>query len=555
MYELPVFLGPPDGAVRWERLHLVNNTDQAQNAVVTVGGHTSYPATLPAHQGADLLIFKDPGNFGGAIDLSAEPANGKGERTTSSLDEPPQPILKGTRFLVVSASDSWPVLARPKHLSNLGAYPAVEVVNQAIPFQCRASIAPDRPGAYEPFDAIVVDSTASKRLANGAIGALKDYVLCGGHLLFSPGLSDPRWADLGLGRADRVRLGLGSATLLRFDPVESSKAGRTDLGETLKALSVPEPQYRWLDPAIKAEIAPTQDSAPVDYSDQPRQDPFAVRLPPFIQVLAFVLLYFVAVVPLNFFVLSRLRRPELTWITAPAFAIVFAAVLFKGAGALYGVRASNAVKGVLVAQEGLAEGVFKGTSDVFIPNAGAVDLKLRGVDGVWDRSSQGQPVAGSIDTGTIQVPQLQAKNLQFRSFDFIERVPLGDWFRFERLKARDGFVPIKVTNASPYAIRRAQLFVGILAGPYQDLLPGHSMVMMTVDTASRPSQRDKLGKFSIPDVVGAQGRILLTGNMDDLPMGCEIGSRVSDRTDLKLAVFARPELKANPEWQRDHEHS
>jgi hypothetical protein len=537
MYELPVFMGPSDSHVNVERIHLTNHSDVAQRAVVTVDGAAEYPATIPPLRSADVTIFKTAPSFdqarGCVIALSAEPVEGKGSRSSSSITALQIPAASYQRCLVISSQGADESLFYTPGKSRI----ATEI------YTCRPRSAPDRPCAYSAFSTVYVDSASSGALSSGAVTALEDYALLGGRLVFPAGLTDRRW----LGIVDKptgfTPIGIGSMLKLGYQPIGRREQFLKDYWSFVGMAGL-----GWLDASQPASLDSPSQSPPgspnavrVDGANPVRQDPFSVTLPPFFEVLGLLFLYFVAVIPLNFLVLSRLKKPELTWITAPAFAAIFAGVMFHGATNLYGARTSSATQGVLVAQEGLNEGLFKGTSEVFIQHSGTVDLGLRGIDQLAFSGQVASAVPGSIDDGTVRVPKFEAQNLQFKTVTFTQRVPTQGWFEFKWEKPHDGFYPIRVTNKSPYRINRARLIVGALKGPLGTIEPGGSMDMETVPM---PATMVDIKAMGIPDLAHAEGRILLTGEIEGLQAGCNVGRNVADRSSLGLAAFSRPEMMA-----------
>jgi hypothetical protein len=282
-----------------------------------------------------------------------------------------------------------------------------------------------------------------------------------------------------------------------------------------------------------------------------------------------VALYFVLVVPINFLVLSRLRKPELAWITAPAFAVIFAAILFKGTTGLYTNQASTATQGTLLVQEGAKQGVFRGGSQIFTPQAGTLDLGLRNVDQLTEQANymHDAPV-GSVDTGTVNVPELATRNLQFQSFSMIQRVDTPNWFHFQRKRGRDGSWTVKVENHSPYTIRNAHLIVEWQESINRDLHPGeslsvqgkrvdgsdemiHNAVALTPPNSTNPQVQvaspgggppQYQPELLIGQVPGERGGMMLAGSIDRLPVGCQVGKLVPQHSSFDIAIFPRPDF-------------
>jgi len=278
-------------------------------------------------------------------------------------------------------------------------------------------------------------------------------------------------------------------------------------------------------------------------------DPFSMTLPPSERIFFILAAYFVAVVPLNFLVLKKLKRGELAWFTAPVISLGFAGVLFTSAGSLYSAKMSTVSNGIVVGQEGDPEGVFLGNTQMFIPRAGSYDLKLKNVDTLgavqaneFGRMSGYTPYEdGSrdfepVDTGEIGVPDLVANNLTFRRITYRQRVPIGSWLHLKLRPEHENVARCEVTNSGPYTIHNASLAVGSQLIQIGDVFPGKHIEMpvkFEVATMTEGLASDDVRIFTLN-----KSRVALTGQIDGFVPGPQIGASIPGRSRITLAMFS-----------------
>ncbi|MBV6458541.1 MAG: hypothetical protein HONBIEJF_01672 [Fimbriimonadaceae bacterium] len=348
---------------------------------------------------------------------------------------------------------------------------------------CTPELAPDRAIGYSDVD-IVVLGEGSERLSDQAVRALQRWVMLGGKLIIpggasTPILADDRWvpvlpmtnartrsvADLphlrsevsvkeptgtvavttgelappgeamrdtsGIWKATR-QVGLGKVIQWSFNPFEKPLSSEKyaevllkaeiETGDTRKNLS-------WL-------VGETQDmsdpmTSSFEVSSEP--NPFETKIPAAEKIFGTLLIYFIIVIPLNFWILGRLGRSELAWFTTPLLSIGFAAVFFSYAGSLYTTEQAVSYRGVLVASESQPDSMFVGGTQLFFPRGGAYDLRMTGVESAYPRLGQYQRYVGAselvrkdplslVDIGEIK-GAVDASNLTFEEFDFWQACP------------------------------------------------------------------------------------------------------------------------------------
>lgn len=280
------------------------------------------------------------------------------------------------------------------------------------------------------------------------------------------------------------------------------------------------------------------------------EDPFSTTLPPAEKVLTILGAYFFVVVPLNFIVLRRLKRGELAWFTAPVISLGFAGVLFNSAQNLYAAKMSTATVGIVVGQQGMQEGMFVGTSQLFVPRSGVYDLKLANVEHLGTirndmnsyysyRGEEDVAQFDPVDVGEIQVPAMRANNLAFRRMSYRQRVPVGDWFSVEVSPAGNGKWKCVARNNSDYPLQEAKISVGAKDTDLGVLKPGQSKSV----TISKPTQEPEASvTWEVDQFLTRQNGIALVGTLDGIRPGPQLGQVVKDRTKISLVFFAKEAL-------------
>ncbi|MEZ0326769.1 MAG: hypothetical protein ACAH95_12780 [Fimbriimonas sp.] len=479
--------------------------------------------------------------------------------------------------------------------------------NNALSVQdayCKPGKGPDRPVGYSGISAVVLGS-GSERLTDREVDALKLWTLSGGTLVFlggasAPILNDTRWSEvLPAKRFRTVNIGTSAVlgkmgatrtpamTLTTGEPIEAANAA-WDGGNLLTAERqmgvgrviymsfnlLEEPLSKWegrraalfkiVRPAelngrrmfVTNYARETQGTtfASVSPSGIPggpprstRSDPFSTKLPPAGDIFLVLGIYFLAVIPLNFIVLKKLNRGELAWFTAPILSLGFAGLLFTRAQDLYAAQMSSASQGLLVAQEGMPEGIFIGSSQVFIPRGGSYDLKLEGVDSVGVVENQDGYYYGGyrrgaesstmelnpLDDGEIHVPALRANNLTFREINYRQREPAaGDWFKIRQIQRGKLF---EVVNNSPYTLEKAVICVGKRAFPITGTLaPGQKLkVSAGKDSTEAWEQGPSFAGIMTSKTLG------LSGKLKGLRPGPQIGKEVAARTEIRYVFISR----------------
>jgi hypothetical protein len=101
-----------------------------------------------------------------------------------------------------------------------------------------------------------------------------------------------------------------------------------------------------------------------------------LQLPSFWVILLFILGYIIAVGPLNFFILRRIRRIDLAWLTIPATVIVFVVATYSTSFVLRGVTPQVLQVTVVQGFEGVPSSKATSFMGVFSPRRGVYTIEF-----------------------------------------------------------------------------------------------------------------------------------------------------------------------------------
>ncbi|MDR3690818.1 MAG: hypothetical protein P4L46_15680 [Fimbriimonas sp.] len=291
-------------------------------------------------------------------------------------------------------------------------------------------------------------------------------------------------------------------------------------------------------------------SGPMPSVTSMADDPFRTPLPPAWSVFGLLGAYFFFVIPVNFLVLKKLKRGELAWFSAPIISLLFAGVLFASAGSLYRAKMTTKTNGLVVAQEGNRDGLFVGTSQMFIPRGGSYDLKLTGVDALSLLSDQ-EPFGmyrrptdqgfESVDVGEYKVPNLAADNLSFRRISYRQKVPISNWFHVRLQKTGPETARCTILAVGPYSLSNAMLYVGNQAIPIGTVQPGDHIardISVPVHVAYGEISPDDVRVFTV-----RSRRAALSGDLDGFRPGPQLGDEIKGGSSVKAVLFS--------DWEAD----
>jgi len=466
---------------------------------------------------------------------------------------------------------------------------------------CKPEEAPDRPIGYRDLSAVILGS-GSERLSDDSIRALQTYALTGGTVVIvggasAPVLTDRRWAaflpatsfstktirDTGilnqiggapvsetftiasgkpLATAKAWRegedliaasraLGLGKVVLLAFNPFEDPFirwSGRKKLFVSMARFGDSERMTMFLN---QFQATNNQEDmygggtagypAPTTYSpyyNQTQADPFDVELPKPNKVFWILVGYFVAVVPLNFLILRKLKRGELAWITAPVLSLIFAGVFLNEASDLYAASLSTASNGLIVAQDGLPNSVFIGNTQMFFPQGGVYDLKLKNVDELGTDSGGARLGEGEsrtdlnpVDVGSVLVPEMRAANLAFEQISYRQVVDRQTYVSGQVVSKNANFATVRLFNRSGQSLGNVSLAAMGRRIDVGQMDAGATKDVRVPTTMTDDQNGDDLAavtrRFPVMIAIATMG--------ENFRPGPQIGVQVASKTSVRLA--------------------
>ncbi|MCS6918744.1 MAG: hypothetical protein NZM28_03150 [Fimbriimonadales bacterium] len=216
--------------------------------------------------------------------------------------------------------------------------------------------------------------------------------------------------------------------------------------------------------------------------------------PPSVALIVVLLgVYFLLVVPVNYWTLKRLRALDWAWVVTPLIALAFVGVLWRLAGDLYRKSLSSKVQTLIVAQSGSPDAYAINSALFFFPRAGLFDLQFDQSDLVEAGISEDYGIGGgSVPTvRTVQgeptrVEGYRVSNLSFQWFRYTRSVQLqGAVEGVLRVERRNGRTLLsgKLRNRLPYTLTEARLYT-----PLGEIAISELPARQSVDIRQKPLQ-------------------------------------------------------------------
>ncbi len=191
-----------------------------------------------------------------------------------------------------------------------------------------------------------------------------------------------------------------------------------------------------------------------------------IKLPSPLLIFTLLAVYFVLVIPVNYFVLKRFRALDWAWLTTPLVALIFVGVIGWSTRELYRRPLSGEVRTQIIAQANEPEAYSINSVLFFFPRAGAFSLRFDesdmvepGVDDYY-RGTIGVQSVSTIEVEPRLIPNYAVRNLSFQWFRYTRRVKLGDGIEANLRIVNEGGKPkIKGTirNRTPYTLNNLQV--------------------------------------------------------------------------------------------------
>lgn len=406
---------------------------------------------------------------------------------------------------------------------------------------CKPDEAPDRITAYSCLDVLVLGE-GTERLSDVQVSAIKQYVKSGGGLIFIGGVAksastDSRWNDIRpaanlslanrtlngeavteltgtaapwakrvsfeMGQGWTTDYGLGSVGMLSVNPFESPV--RTYSGRRAMMLRVAE---RNRGAAAGGFVGPYLEVSNPTMTSMGTlgSDPFEITAPSSGSLAWIVLAYIVAVIPVNFLILRKLKRVELAWVTVPIISVLFSLVLLRSTIGLYKASASTRTRAVIALDGRGGEGVVMARSEMFFPNADSHDLKLVNCDGTYRPqvdndfryySNDQADALNFVDNGrSLVAPTCNTTNLAFREFTFLQTTDALKGIRCDAVRTNSGY-SLTITNNSQYQLEGVNAVTrSTRLAPISKITPGQS-AQLTVSNSQFQTNPNQNGDQSL----------------------------------------------------------
>ncbi|MDM7460041.1 MAG: hypothetical protein P3X24_000085 [bacterium] len=498
-----------------------------------------YPLELPA--GSRKVIIATP-TVGGYADRVTVRFTARG--IDIEARQPIREILETDR-LAVLVGDAIGGLAVLERVRTLAVPNAVSLRGRDNPpsfykvAYCRPELLPEQPIALSGAQLIILGAGA-ERLRAEQWNALRRWVMLGGVLVVPGGasavyLQDPtlrEWLPVApqgthtvsqlraLGDWIRARPPQGAATLTQSTP----RAGRVLLKQDGVPLVAGRPYglgaimflaFNPMDAPLRdydararlwqrlldqvASFAPGY-MIGIVYQDQSgysvgsrytSSNPLDIQPPSVTLIVVILSLYFLLVVPVNYFVLKRLRALDWAWVVTPLVALAFVGLLWWLAGDLYRKSLSSAVKTLIVAHAGSSDAYAINSALLFFPRAGVYDLLFEQSDsveaGAFDDFNARQGVlVRTVHGEPTRMAGYRVTNLSFQWFRYTRIVQLQGQvegtLRIEQ-RGRQTRLVGTLTNRLPYALSDVRLLTPWGVHPMGSLTPRQTVAIDTTSLA------------------------------------------------------------------------
>jgi hypothetical protein len=274
-----------------------------------------------------------------------------------------------------------------------------------------------------------------------------------------------------------------------------------------------------------------------------------VRLPPVSSIAWMLLAYFIAVVPVTYLVLKRLRRLEWAWVTSPLLSIAFAYGFYLFTSDLYKAGLSRRTAGVITAAAGDSTARFSGETELFFPRGGDYALVIPDAESlettdVTDNSygsgsTDLQPLQ-TVDTGAVSAPHYGATNLNFKRIYYTQPLAWGAGVDVTAHRDAAGEVSGRITNQTDLTLHDAEIvFPGTRRyATLPDLQPGKSaafsMMPAVAYTTGDLVEWQQLVRNLPTDT--PENTALLLARTDGATIGPDLGRDVGHAGSVRVVV-------------------
>lgn len=290
--------------------------------------------------------------------------------------------------------------------------------------------------------------------------------------------------------------GLGAVMFLAFDPTEEPLRSYPQLEALWQTLlhSIVDGSPSYFVTLIHESHANVTGLNPWN-SPNPQAD-MRIELPSLSLIFGILLVYFVLVVPVNYWILKRLRLLDWAWVSTLVIALVFTGIIGAVGSDLYRRSLASDIQSVLLGRAGSPQVYGVSSALFYFPRAGQYTLRFDQTEMV-ESGTVGEWWRGSVSPSSVMVtlegePRLvqdyAVRNLSFAWFRYTRRVQLPGTVeaRLRLVQRSDGrYVEGFIANRLPYRLRNPRLLVGTSQHTLPDI---ESRQTVRVSQRLRPSK-------------------------------------------------------------------
>lgn len=498
-------------------VHLENDGPALVGELRLAGGATGrtrygVPVDLPTTSGKDYVLYAQPPQFGGTIEVAL-------------ISDGQTVARKSVTFTVHDAGQLvvGVVAERPERIvPNLDLLPSANGSQPAV-VTLGIEDLPERVEAWSSIDRLIWQDVDTNLLSPGQLSAMRGWLAAGGRLIVAGGTAGPAvlsafpddilpyrptatldipaasiagligqlpgdaadlpalGGELVRGRAlatsgDRViaaeaAYGSGVVTVLGFDP---STKWIADSRET-------ESFWRGFLPARQGSAIVSGDDGTIVNAVSQLPE---LALPSITGLLVLLFGYIVLIGPVNYLVLRRLDRREWAWITMPVLIAAFVAASFGLGAAVRGLDVILNEVAIVRGAPGATEGTAQVYLGVFSPSRGTYQVEVQG-GALLSSTLTGEFINGG-DSGALDV--LQGDPARIRDlvvgFGSLRTVRAETTAVVPRITADlrlvDGTLKGTITNHSDQVLEKPAVVLGGSVTVLKDLAPGATQTVSLV---------------------------------------------------------------------------
>lgn len=344
-------------------------------------------------------------------------------------------------------------------------------------------------------------------------------------------LGKPLWSDGSNTILSHNSFGLGTIYVLAFDITDGPGRTYPGRGTIIRATLLPTPsqERNYYGPERPQGVMLTAESILGGISSN--QGMFQVSPPSMRNVALTLGAYLLIVLPLNFWILGKLKRPQLAWLTIPIVSAAFSGVVFSFAAGLYKQDLQTATSAFIVGDARSNSILVAGRQQVFVPQGGNIPLKIEGLEDLRtarDESDyysfsgrsrdEGQTVS-LVDTGNL-IATANARNLSFHDNEFVQTLTTGPLINASLKRVGDRWRGT-LQNTSNYTLSSVRLRA--------DDNPSSDANIPTL----APGQSASISGKVTPETLTAG--FLVLADVDGA-FGAQVGRKLSQRVQLAYRI-------------------